>query len=65
MQMYSREEMMEEMGKQESMKSEDKQFNQYPGGDLSILETIIQTLRDIWNWIQNLLGIRNKVSDEL
>ena len=71
MQMYSREEMMEEMEKQKSMQSEDEpepdnsEYTQYPGGDLSIWETIVQTFRAFWNWIKNLLGMRNKANADL
>ena len=71
MQMYSREEMMEEMAKQKSMQSEDEseadnsEYTQYAGGDLSIWETIVQTFRDFWNWIKKLLEMRNKANADL
>ena len=72
MQMYSREEMMAEMAKQQSMQPEDeaesdssKYTPQYSGGELSIWETIVQLFRDIWNWIKNFIGIRKKASEDL
>ena len=71
MQMYSREEMMEEMAKSQSMQSEDEpdsdssNYTQQPGGDLSIWDTIIQLFKDAWNWLRNLLGIRATASADL
>ncbi|CAB4020005.1 Hypothetical predicted protein [Paramuricea clavata] len=71
MQMYSREEMMEEMSKQQGSQSEDEpesdssEYTTHPGGDLSIWDAIVQLFKDIWNWIRDLLGIREKASGEL
>jgi hypothetical protein len=70
MQMYSREEMMEEMAKQGSQsedepESDSSEYTTHPRGDLSIWDAIVQLFKDIWNWIRNLLGIREKASGEL
>jgi hypothetical protein len=72
MQMYSREEMMAEMAKQESIKSEDeaqsessKSTKQYHGEELSIWQTIVQLFQDFWNWIRKLLGMSGKASGDL
>lgn len=68
MQMYSREEMMEEMAKHQSMKDEDDSDNsttERASGELSIWDTIVHILNDILNWIRQLLGVQNNVSGEL
>lgn len=71
MQMYSREEMMEEMAKQsmqsghEEKSDSSKHPPQYQGGELSIWETIFQMFIDSWNWIIYLLGIRGDISGDL
>ena len=71
MQMYSREDMMEEMAKHKSMKSEEEpepdnsKYTQYASSDLSIWETIVQLFQDIWIWIKTFLGMRNKANEDL
>lgn len=66
MQLYSREELMQQQAEMEAMQSQhsendEEEVENISHDELSLWQTIVQMFTNWWNWLKNMLGINSKM----